>query len=106
MTIRVLIVDDQALARQGLRGALRSEPDIEIVGEAEDGLSAIEKAVSLQPDVVLMDLMRPGRGGIEATSVLKQKCPKVQILILTVFLDPNLFRKAAAAGAIGYVLKD
>ncbi len=106
MTIRVLIVDDQALTRQGLKGALHPESDIEIVGEAEDGRGALEKAVGLQPDVVLMDLMRPGEGGIEVTSAIKQRCPRTQILILTVSPDPYLFRRAAAAGAIGYVLKD
>jgi len=106
MSIRVLIVDDQALSRQGLRGALHPESDIEIVGEAEDGRSALEQALSLQPDVVLMDLMRPGGGGIEVTSAIKQKCPRTQIFILTVYPDPYLFRRAAAAGAVGYVLKD
>lgn len=106
MAIRVLLVDDQILTRLGLRMILQPEKDIEIVGEAENGRDALEKSVALSPEVVLMDLRMPGGDGIEATRAIKQRCPRTQILILTVYADLELFRKAVAAGAVGYVLKD
>lgn len=106
MAIRVLIVDDQMLARLGLKAILESERDIEVVGEAENGREALEKAVALKPDVALVDVMMPGGDGIEATRAIKDRCPRTQVLILTVHADPELFRKAALAGATGYVLKD
>ena len=104
--IRVLLADDQTLIRMGLKAVLRPERDIEVVGESENCRDALEKAVALSPDLVLMDLLTSGGGGIEATRAIKHQCPTTQVLILTVFADPGLFRKAAAAGASGYVLKD
>ena len=106
MGIRVLLADDQTLIRMGLKAVLRPERDIEVVGESENCRDALEKAVALSPDLVLMDLLTSGGGGIEATRAIKHQCPTTQVLILTVFADPGLFRKAAAAGASGYVLKD
>ena len=106
MAIRVLIADDQVLTRQGLKGVLRSEPDVVIVGEAETGSEALEKAISLRPDVVLMDLMGPGEGGIDTTRAIRHRCPDTQVLVLTVYADHRLLRKSAEAGAVGYVLKD
>jgi len=106
VAIRVLLADEHTLIRMGLKAALRPERDIEVVGESENCRDALEKAVALSPDLVLMDLLTSGGGGIEATRAIKHHCPTTQVLILTVFADPGLFRKAAAAGASGYVLKD
>jgi two-component system NarL family response regulator len=106
MTIRLLIVDDQSLTRVGLRVVLQDAQDVEVVGEAESGPEAVRLATQLNPNVVLMDLKMPGGDGIEATRAIKQQCPATQVLILTVYSEPGLFRKAIAAGAVGYVLKD
>ena len=106
MAIRVLIVDDQVLTRLGLKAVLEPERDIEVVGEAGNGREALENAVALRPDVALVDVIMPGGDGIEAARAIKQRCPDTQILILTVHADHELFRKAAMAGASGYVLKD
>jgi DNA-binding NarL/FixJ family response regulator len=106
MTIRLLIVDDQSLTRVGLRVVLQDAADIEVVGEAESGPEAVRLTAQLKPNVVLMDLKMPGGDGIEATRVIRQECPATQVLILTVYSEPGLFRKAIAAGAVGYVLKD
>ena len=106
MNIRVLIVDDQILARLGLKAILESERDIEVVGEAGNGREALERAVALSPDLALMDIMMPGGDGIEAARAIKQRRPNTEILILTVHADLDLLRKAAMAGATGYLLKD
>ncbi len=106
MPIRVLLVDDQVLTRQGLRALLSREPDIEVVAEAGSGQEAVELALRYRPDVVLMDVVMENGDGIEATRAIKQRCPDTQILILTVYADHELFRNAVRAGAVGYVLKD
>lgn len=106
MAIRVLLVDDQILTRMGLRMILQSEKDIEIIGEAGNGREAVEKVLTLNPEVVLMDLRMPECDGIEATQAIRQQSPGTHVLILSVYADLELFQKAAAAGAIGYVLKD
>lgn len=106
MAIRVLLVDDQILTRMGLREVLKDAQGIEIVGEAENGQEAVARTLELKPDVVLMDLKMPGGDGIEATRAIRQRCPKTQVLILSVYADQELFRSAAAAGAAGYILKD
>lgn len=106
MAIRVLLADDHVLTRQGLRALLAREPDIEVVAEASSGPEAVELAVRHQPDVVLMDVVMEGGDGIEATRAIRQRCPKTQVLILTVYADHDLFHRAVAAGAVGYVLKD
>jgi len=105
MTIRVLIADDHALVRSGLRALLQLHRDIEVVGEAEDGVVVEERCRRLQPDVVLMDLTMPGRGGIRATEDLRRACPLAKVLILTMHEDEVYARQAALAGASGYVLK-
>ncbi len=106
MNIRVLIVDDQILTRLGLHAVLERARDIEIIGEAASAAEALSVARAQAPDVVLMDIKMSGGDGIDATRMLRQHCPKTQVLILSVYGDPGLFRRAAAAGAAGYVLKD
>jgi DNA-binding NarL/FixJ family response regulator len=106
MRIRVLLADDHVLTRQGLRALFAREHDIEVVGEASTGREAVALAEKLQPDVVLMDVVMGEGDGIEATRTIRQRCPKTQVLVLTVHADQELFRRAIAAGAVGYVLKD
>lgn len=103
--IRVLIADDHTLVRQGIRMLLETQPDLQVVGEASDGLEAVRMAADLRPDVVLMDLAMPGMDGFEATREIKQVQPDAQVLALTMYEDENYFFKILAAGASGYVLK-
>jgi DNA-binding NarL/FixJ family response regulator len=104
--IRALIADDQALVRSGFRMILDAQEDFEVVGEAEGGDQAIEKALRLHPDVVLMDVRMPGIDGIEATRRLLAACSRVRVLILTTFdLDEYVY-EAMRAGASGFMLKD
>jgi len=103
--IRVMLVDDQQLVREGLRRMLELDEDIEVVGEAKSGEEAIVKADEWEPDIILMDVRMPGMGGIEATRQLKAKECKANIIILTVYEDKYL-AQAAEAGAVGYLLKD
>lgn len=105
--IRVLIVDDQRLMREGLRIILEGAPDIELVGEAENGLSALQLAESRGPDVILMDIRMPVLDGIAATErILQQALKKPRILLLTTFDTPELVIEGMRAGASGYLLKD
>lgn len=105
--IRVLIVDDQRLMREGLRIILEGAPDIELVGEAENGLSALQIAESQEPDVILMDIRMPVLDGIAATErVLQQALKRPRILLLTTFDTPELVIEGMKAGASGYLLKD
>lgn len=106
MSIRVLIVDDHAVVRAGLRMVLDAEADIETVGEAGDAREAIFEARSTKPDVILMDVVLGGKSGIEATPELLHEHPDVKILILSMQDDPRYVREAFAAGASGYVLKE
>lgn len=106
MTIRVLLVDDQVLFRHGVKAALQPERDIDVVGEADNGNDAVSKTVSLHAQLVLMDLVMPGGDGIAATRAIRQRCPETQVLVLSAYSDAELLRKAAEAGAVGYVLKD
>jgi DNA-binding NarL/FixJ family response regulator len=106
MAIRVLIADNQALLRQGVKHALESAGHIEVVGEAATSDDAVDLAAALAPDVVVMETGLPDGGGVEAVRTIKQRCPNVRILVLSSEGDPEAFGKAAAAGAIGYVLKD
>src|SRR5215203_4863976 len=87
MTIRLLLVDDHAVVRQGLRMFLSLDPDFEIVGEAADGNAALKLARELQPDVVLMDLLMPGMDGIEATGILRREMPDIEVIALTSVLE-------------------
>ena len=105
-TIRVLIVDDHRMIRSGLRGFLEGEPGISVVGEAENGEDALARVPELTPDVVLMDLMMPGIGGIAAIGALRQAHPAIKIMALTSFADDEQVFPALEAGANGYLLKD
>ncbi len=103
--IRVLLADDHAVLRTGLKLLLSSQPDIEVVGEAADGGEAMAKARTLRPDVVLMDLTMPGIGGSEATGRIKDESPGIKVLVLTMHDDPSYLRQLLKAGASGYILK-
>jgi DNA-binding NarL/FixJ family response regulator len=104
--LRVLIVDDQRLMRDGLRTLLELEDDLEAVGEAENGTTALAAYAQLQPDVVLMDIRMPEMDGVEATRRICQQWPHAHILILTTFDDDNFVFEGLRAGAMGYLLKD
>lgn len=104
--IRLLLVDDQKLMREGLRILLELEPDLVVIGEATDGQSALEQYSSLHPDVTLMDVRMPGMDGVEATWRLRQQYPEARIIILTTFDDDEYIFEGLRAGALGYLLKD
>lgn len=104
--IRVLLVDDQRLMREGLRTLLELESDIQVVGEAGDGQAALDAYISLQPDVTLMDIQMPGMDGVEATRRLRQAWPEARVMILTTFDDDAYVFEGLRAGALGYLLKD
>ncbi|HET7216147.1 MAG TPA: response regulator transcription factor [Terriglobia bacterium] len=104
--IRVLLADDHSLVRQGFRRLLEDDPRIEIVGEANTGLSAIEQCTKAKPDVVVMDLLMPEIGGLEATAEILKANPNTKVLILSMYSNPAYVRKAIEAGAKGYILKD
>jgi len=104
--IRVLIADDHHVVRRGLLFFLKTQKDIEVIGEAKNGVEAVELVESLQPDIVLMDLVMPEVDGIQATKKIKEKWPQVHILMLTSFSDKDHVLPAIEAGAAGYQLKD
>jgi NarL family two-component system response regulator LiaR len=104
--IRVLIADDHAIVRRGIRALLATESLVDVVGEAQDGREAIEQVARLQPDVVLMDLVMPGVDGLEAIRQIVVRQPEVRILVLTSFAGVEKIFPAIEAGALGYLLKD
>lgn len=104
--IRVLIVDDQAMVREGLRVILSAAETIQVVGVAGDGVEAVERAAALRPDLILMDLKMPRRNGVEATRAIKAAHPEIAILVLTTYDDEEWVFDAIRAGASGYLLKD
>ncbi len=104
--IRVLIADDHAILRKGIRALLGTEPDMVVVGETADGLETVTQSRALQPDVILMDLMMPRMDGIEATRQITAEQPGVRILVLTSFAADDKVFPAIKAGALGYILKD
>jgi DNA-binding NarL/FixJ family response regulator len=104
--IRVLLVDDQALFREGLRTLLSIRPDLEVVGEAGDGEEALRLARQLRPAIVLMDLQMPRLDGVEATRRLRLECPESRVIALTTFDDDETVFEGLRAGAVGYLLKD
>ncbi len=103
--IRVLLADDHALLREGIRALLSRESDIEVVGEAADGREAISRCRALHPDVVLMDIAMPGLGGLEAALEIRKESPDTKILVLTQYEDREYVTRFLKAGAAGYVLK-
>jgi two-component system, NarL family, response regulator LiaR len=104
--IRVLIADDHAIVREGLRALIGSEPGMELIGEAADGSESVEQARSLQPDVILLDLVMPRKDGIQAIQEIKYENPAARILVLTSFAEDEKIFPAIKAGALGYLLKD
>jgi DNA-binding NarL/FixJ family response regulator len=106
MAIRILVVDDHSVVRQGLRMFLGLDPELEIVGEAENGAEAVERAAELKPDVVLMDMLMPVMDGIAATAAIRTQMPDIEVIALTSVLEDEAVIGAVKAGAIGYLLKD
>lgn len=104
--VKVMIVDDHAIVREGLTMLLGEEADIEVVGEARNGVDALNRIGSLYPDVVLMDLVMPQMDGIAATTEIRKKYPLCQVLVLTSFAEDQRVPDAIQAGAVGYLLKD
>ena len=104
--VRVLLADDHALFREGLAGIINNQPDMQVVGEANDGLEAFVKAQELQPDLILMDVQMPGMDGIEAVKQIKQVLPETIIVMLTVRGDDDMLFEALKNGAQGYLLKE
>jgi DNA-binding NarL/FixJ family response regulator len=105
MTIRILLVDDHPIVRQGLKTLLEGHSGWEVIGEAADGAEAVEKAKDLTPDVMVLDVTMPRMNGLEACRVLRQECPGLEILFVTQHDSPQMMREALEAGARGYVVK-
>jgi NarL family two-component system response regulator LiaR len=105
-TIRILIADDHAIVRKGLRTLIASEAGMELAGEAADGIEAVDLALALEPDVILMDMVMPGRSGLEAIQALQAAGCASRILVLTSFAEDKQVFPAIKAGALGYLLKD
>lgn len=106
MAIRILVVDDHSVVRQGLKMFLGLDPELEVVGEAVDGADGVKKAKELKPDVVLMDLLMPVMDGITAIGILRRELPETEVIALTSVLEDSSVIGAVRAGAIGYLLKD
>lgn len=106
MTIRIMLVDDHEMVRRGLVLMLQAFDDLELVGEAVNGVQALEICSQVQPDVILMDLIMPEMDGIQATSLILERCPHARVLVLTSFSEQERIQEALKAGAIGYMLKD
>lgn len=103
--MRIMIADDHAIVRQGLRSLLESHGGIEVVGEAEDGRTAVRLAEELRPDVIIMDVTMPDLNGVEATRQICERRPEARVIILSVHADKRIIRESLKAGALGYVLK-
>jgi DNA-binding NarL/FixJ family response regulator len=105
MTIRILLVDDHPIVRQGLKTLLEGHSEWEVVGEAADGAEAVEKAKHLNPDVMVLDVTMPRMNGLEACRILRRESPHLEILFVTQHDSPQMMREALEAGARGYVVK-
>ncbi len=103
--IRILLADDHPIVRQGLRTLLEAQPGWQVVDEASDGREAVEKARSLDPDIVLLDVGMPTMNGLEASRVIRKTAPRSEILIVTQYDSPQMMQEARGAGARGYVVK-
>ena len=104
--IRVMVVDEHDMVRRGLAAFLRTKAGLKLVGEARDGLEALQVCEQVQPDVILMDLVMPGMNGVDATRVIRERWPQVQVIVLTSFGERELVQEALQAGAISYLLKN
>ncbi len=104
--IRVMIVDDHAMVRKGLATFLNISPNLELVAEASNGLTALKLCEEYNPDVVLMDMIMPGMDGIETTRAIREAFPEIRVIVLTSFTENDLVQKALQAGALSYLLKD
>ncbi len=104
--IRVLLADDHTILREGIRSLLEDEPDMQVIGEAEDGMQAVKLTGQLEPDVVIMDIAMPLLNGLEATRQIRRNYPNVKVLILTMHENEEYIRQVLASGAMGYILKD
>ncbi|MEE9615490.1 MAG: response regulator transcription factor [Anaerolineae bacterium] len=104
--IRVMVVDDHDMVRRGLAAFLRAKPDLELVGEADDGQQALDVCEQVEPDVILMDLVMPEMDGTTATRAIRERWPQVQVIALTSFQEKKLVQEALRAGAISYLLKN
>src|SRR5215472_9177575 len=106
MNIRILLADDHTILRAGLKMMLNAQPDMEVIGEAQDGRQAMQEAQRLHPDIVLMDITMPDINGIEATRRIKKQLPEIKVLILTMHENDEYVFQALRAGASGYLLKE
>ncbi len=105
MAVRILLVDDHPIVRQGLRTLLEGRSGLEVAGEASDGVEALEKVATLEPDVVVLDVTMPRMNGIEACRLIKQRNVELEVLFVTQHDSPQMMREALSAGARGYVVK-
>jgi DNA-binding NarL/FixJ family response regulator len=105
MSISIILADDHPLVRQGLRGALEAEPDTYIVAETGDGLETIRLVERLQPDVLVLDLMMPGLGGLDVLPIVQQRAPRTRVVVLSMFASEDFVLQALRNGAVAYVLK-
>jgi two-component system response regulator NreC len=103
--IQVLIADDHAIVRDGIRQLLNKEPDMKVIGEATDGLEALELVKDLRPNVILLDIAMPNLNGLEAIGLLRESCPECQVVILSMHANENYVQQVLKSGAMGYVLK-